>query len=47
MKRSNNSGISGEVFKDPYCGKNLESIQSDKFLSERICLYTIGTKKNR
>ena len=34
--------ISVEVFKYPYCGK---SIESEKFLSEKICLATIRIRK--
>ena len=33
--------ISVEVFKYPYCGKSSESIESEEFLSEKICCYTI------
>ena len=37
--------ISVEVFKYPYCGKSIESIESEEFLSEKICCYTIKIRK--
>ena len=37
--------ISVEVFKYPYCGKSIESIESEEFLSEKICFYTIKIRK--
>ena len=37
--------ISVEVLKYPYCGKSSEEIQSEEFLSEKICYYTIKIRK--
>lgn len=42
MSKSNKYSISVEVFKDSYCAK---SIESQEFLSEKICCYTIKIRK--
>ena len=42
MSKSKNYRISVEVLKYPYCGK---SIDSEEFLSEKICCYTIQIRK--
>ena len=42
MSESNKYIISLEVFKYPYCAK---SIESQEFLSEKICCYTIKIRK--
>lgn len=42
LSESNKYLISVEVFKYPYCGK---SIESEEFLSEKICCYTINIRK--
>ena len=42
MAESNKSIISVEVFKYPYCAK---SIESQEFLSEKFCCYTIKIRK--
>ena len=42
MSESNKYLISVEVFKYPYCGKLIES---EEFLSEKICCYTIKIRK--
>ena len=42
MSESNKYLISVEVFKYPYCGKLIES---EYFLSEKICCYTINIRK--
>lgn len=41
MSKPKNCIIFVEVFKYPYCGKSIESVKSEKFLSEKICCYTI------
>ena len=45
MSKSKKYIISVEVFKYPYCGKSIESIESEEFLSEKICCYTIKIRK--
>jgi len=45
MSKPKNCIISVEVFKYPYCGKSIESIKSEEFLSEKICCYTIKIRK--
>ena len=42
MKKSEKYIVSVEVLKYPYCGK---SVESEEFLSERICCYTIRVRK--
>ena len=37
--------ISVEVLKYPYCGKSSQSIESEEFLSEKICCYMIIIRK--
>jgi len=45
MAKPKNCIISVEVLKYPYCGKSIESIKSEEFLSEKICCYTIKIRK--
>ena len=45
MSKSKKYKISVEVLKYPYCGKSNESIESEEFLSEKICCYTIKIRK--
>ena len=45
MSKPKNCIISVEVFKYSYCGKSIESIKSEEFLSEKICCYTIKIRK--
>ena len=45
MSESNKYIISVEVFKYPYCGKSRKSSESEEFLSEKICCYTIKIRK--
>jgi len=42
MINQKSSIVSGEVYKYPYCGKPVED---EEFLSEKLCLYTIKSRK--
>jgi hypothetical protein len=45
QKKNDFEKISIEVFKYPYCGKSIELIEPEEFLSEKICSYTIKIRK--
>lgn len=45
ISESNKYIISVELLKYPYCGKTIESIQSEEFLSEKICCSQIKVWK--